>query len=128
MFATMFDGLRAYYSGYESRRAHAGYSAAASLSFITSVALVSAITLFDYALDGNLDRTIKLAENKLVSLACGALVFYGHVLLAKRTGRYYSLDRTAPRRWKFYFALYSGGALILMIAAVSIAFISGRSV
>lgn len=127
MFAEMFDGLRSYYTSYESRRASAGFHAAASLSFVTNVAIASAMPLTDYALKGNINRASTFFEHKLMLLALGILIFYGHVLFAKRTGRYYSLDRTAPKHWKSYFALYCAGAAILLVAATGSAIVSRLS-
>jgi hypothetical protein len=127
MFTEMFDGLRSYYVGYESRRDAAGFHAAASLSFIACVAVASAVPLADYALNGNIDRASAFFEHKLMLLTLGVLIGYGHVLLAKRTGRYHSLDRTAPKRWKRYIAVYSAGTAILLVAATVVAIVARPS-
>ena len=85
MFAEMFDGLRSYYAGYESRRAAAGFHAAATLSFIACIAIGSGLTLADYALHGNTSRSVTFFEHKVLLLALGALIGYARVCCTSQT-------------------------------------------
>ena len=119
MYTAMFDGLRSYYARYPSRRDAPGFYSAMSLSFICGLNLASLFTLGDYLLNANVDRSAGLYEHKLLLLTVGLAIAYLHVLFAKQTGRYTSLDPVESSRWKRYLVIYGGCSFALFVAAIS---------
>lgn len=127
MYTEMFDGLRSYYAHYESRRAAAGFHAAATLSFICCVAITAGITVLDYLLAGNVDWAVYLFQYKAVLILCGLVIGYAHIQFGKHSGRYYCEDLSAPPRWKVYLTLYAGVSTSLLLGAIAAALLSRQS-
>jgi len=121
MYTAIFDGLRSYYAGFASRRAAAGFHAAMTMSFLFCVSLAAAAPIAEYLVNGNLDRTVQFYDHKFALVGMGVVVAYAHVLFAKSTHRYQSIDISAPPRWKYYFGAYCFVAAVLFICAVWVA-------
>lgn len=124
MYTEMFDGLRSYYARYESRRAAAGFHAAATLSFICCVAITAGITVLDYLVAGNVGWAVYIFQYKAALILCGVVVGYVHIQFGKHTGRYHSKDLSAPPRWKAYLTLYAGVSASLLVGAIVVALLS----
>jgi hypothetical protein len=124
VYAEMFDGLRSYYSRYESRRAAAGFHAAATLSFICCVAITAGVTVINYFVAGNIDWSVQLFEYKAGLILCGVAVGYAHIQFGKHTGRYHSTDLSAPPGWKAYLTLYVSVSGSLLVGAIIVALMS----
>jgi hypothetical protein len=118
MYAEIFDGLRAYYAGFPSRRATAGFNAAATLSFVFGANAASLLTVGDYLLNGNQKWSMHLFEYKSLFLLFGGVVACAHVLFGKHTGRYNSVEPARSSRWKRYLAIYVCCSVALTIGTI----------
>lgn len=102
MFTQIFDGLRSYYARYPSRRAACGFHAAATMSFILSVALTGAVVPGDYLINGSIDRSVTLLGKKAALILAGVIIGCAHVYFAKRTGHYHSTAPLPAPHWRAY--------------------------
>ena len=121
MYAEIFDGLRGYYAGFESRRDSAGWHAAMSMSMFCCLDVGAAIPIADYLIYGGHDLAGVLYENKLGVLLIGVAIAYAHVLFGKHTGRYKSLEPARSSRWKRYLFIRASITAALMLTAILIA-------
>jgi hypothetical protein len=121
VYTEIFDGLRNYYAGYESRRAAAGFHAAMAMSFLFCITIAAALLIGDYFINGTLNRSIALSANKPLLVFMGIVSAYAHIQFGKRTGRYTSVDPVAAPHWKLYLSLYAIGATLLLLGAFSLA-------
>jgi len=124
MYAEIFIGLRSYYARYPNRRKDAGFHAAMTMSFLFSVASVSAFVLVDYGLHGILFWADAVFSRKFFMLLIGAAVAFTHVFYGRYVDQHASAAPSSASRWKAYVFAYAGVAGVLLAGAISVAFMS----
>jgi hypothetical protein len=92
------------------------------MSFIFCVALAATVTLANYLIAGNLNIAMSLFDNKALLLCAGVLIAYAHVVYARTTGHYDSVEQHSPPHWKAYLIAYGCVAALLLTGAVVVAF------
>jgi hypothetical protein len=122
VYTEIFDGLRNYYAGYESRRAAAGFNAAMAMSFLFCITITAALPIADYFINGSIEWSVALFANKPLLILAGIIIAYAHVRFGKRTGRYNSAEPAPAPHWKAYLSLYATGTTLLFVVAIFLAF------
>jgi hypothetical protein len=121
VYTEIFDGLRIYYAGYESRRAAAGFHAAMTMSFLFCITIGAALPIADYLINGTIDWSVALFANKPLLILAGVLSAYAHVKFGKETGRYSSVEPVPVPHWKVYLSFYATCTTLLFFGAILLA-------
>lgn len=121
MLRSNLRGITRYYANHASRREAAGFHAAMSMSFLCCIALASGITLPDYFLHGNIERSVVLFAPKFTLLLLGLAIAFSHVQFAKATGHYHTFVPPEPSPWRLYLCVYAAITILLFVGALVVA-------
>jgi hypothetical protein len=95
-----------------------------TMSFIFCIALAGGVTVTDYLVHRNIDRSVVLFGHKFVLLLAGVAIAFAHVRFAKSTGRYTSVAPAEPSRWRQYLCVYAAISILLFTGALVVAIYS----
>ena len=120
----LFDGLRGYYCSYSRERNSAGYSAAATLSFLFSINLMGGAVIAAFLASGDLSHLDGLFDHRLILLPIGVAIFAAHVLYAKSTSSYDSKEPCRVVNWQRLMWAYVGVTGFIFVSAMACALAS----
>jgi hypothetical protein len=111
-FGAVFDGLRGHYATKGYWRESAGFQAAMAMACVSILPIIATFILVDYAIHRNTQMSIGLTGNKIFLAVVALGTGCGHVFLAKRTGRYVSVQPAKSTSWKKYLTIYIGCSVL----------------
>jgi len=98
------------------------------MSMLCCLDFAAAVPIIDVLLTGSDTWIDALYAHPITPLSIGIAIAYAHVLFAKSTGNYYSIEPAKSTRWKRYLAIYICITVILVVSALLVAVTMSRQI